>query len=82
MAHKVNIAIMHDKALQRLIESMTTIAGAIGVAPATMPEKNRDADYQRAQELNALAVWAEQVADALTAPIQKGDTDANTSTKT
>lgn len=68
MADKVSIALMRDRALERLTRATGPISAALGVDAPDMPEFYRDRDYLQARQLDALAAWAEGVATELAHP--------------
>jgi hypothetical protein len=78
LATKVSIALTRDVALERLTRATAAISEQLGAAPPALPEYDRDLDYLQAQQLTALAVWAEGVAQALTQQVvMKGQTDGD-----
>lgn len=64
MATVVAIAQMRDDALRRLNDATRAVSERLNIAPADLPEFNRDPDYLHAAQLTALADWAERLADS------------------
>lgn len=65
MADKVAVALIRDRALDRLTHATEQISAALSVDAPDMPEFYRDRDYLQARQLDALASWAEGVANEL-----------------
>jgi len=57
---------MRDEARNRLKAAAAVISDLLAIEPPLLPERHRDAEYQHAAELTALAAWTEGVAASLT----------------
>ena len=68
IADKVSIAVMRDKAMMQLMSAMASISEIVEVELAEVPMHNRDASYLQAAQLQALAGWADCVAQRLNDP--------------
>jgi hypothetical protein len=64
MADSVSIAIIHDTAINTLVEMAAHISATLEIAPPAMPDFN-NAAYQQAMRLEVLAQWLTTVNDAL-----------------
>lgn len=61
-------AVLLNTSLNRLIEAMPKIAKVTGVDPVAIPTHSRDPQLLMAQQLEALANWAESLLAHFTTP--------------
>lgn len=66
MADRVSIAIMQERAFERLHGAMARIGSALGVEFDGLPVHGRDRDLLQAERWTVMAANAERAADALT----------------
>lgn len=65
MADRVSIAIRQEQAINRLNEAAAQLAESVGVEAPTIRTRAQDRELLRADQLEALAAWAQRVAGAV-----------------
>lgn len=71
MADKVQIAILRERNMKRLVAVVQNISETVQVSPPELTTYSRDREFLHAKQLGELATWAEQVGEAIA---QKGNT--------
>ena len=74
MASKLAIALQKSAALDRLTAAMDHLVDSIGVDRPDIPSGGRDSDLLSAQQMEAIAAWAERIVEVVGQSSKAGDT--------
>lgn len=72
MASQLAISLIRQAAEKRLEDAMVQIGEALGIERPQLSQPVRDPALNQARQMESIAAWAEQVAEAVTSNAKQG----------